>query len=150
MKVAHDVCESHRVSDLHWLYQVDCAYLYTFAMQTARLLKPVQLDYQVVRFPPNLDYYQPHPVRIQLSLQVSRLPRKHLLLYPIAVDPGRYGPDLSGHQRLQNCLYSPRFTLMSTSRSALTASGFAGTGIVWPHRQVTTKPPSGDRSAAGI
>src|SRR6266404_3147488 len=47
-------------------------------------------------------------------------------------------------------LHSPRLTLMSTSRSALTASGFPGTVIVWPHRQVTTKPPSEDRSAAGI
>ena len=74
-------------------------------MQSARLLKPVQLDYQVMRFLPNPDYYQPHPIHIQSSLQVSRLLRRYLLLYRIAVDPGRHGPGLSEHQRLRNCLY---------------------------------------------
>src|SRR6266487_3636483 len=104
-KVAHGAYESLRVSDWHWLYQVNCAYPYTFETQTARLLKPAQLDYPVMRFPPNPDCYQLRPVRIQLSVPVYRLLRMHLLLYRIAADPGRCDPDLPGHQRLRNCLY---------------------------------------------
>ena len=74
-------------------------------MQIVRLLKLVQLDFQVMRFPPTPDYYQPHPVRIQLSVLVSRPRQMPLMLDQIGVDPGRYAPDLPGHQQLQNCLY---------------------------------------------
>ncbi len=42
------------------------------------------------------------------------------------------------------------FTRRSASRSALTASGSAGTTIGWPQTQAVEKPPPGRRAARGI
>jgi hypothetical protein len=59
-------------------------------------------------------------------------------------------PNPKSKIQIQNSSYSPSFTLRSPSRSALMASGSAGTTIDWPQTQVTTNPPPGSRSEGSI